>query len=79
MARANQSSSRIETGVANLALAQFLLLEATVESLATLGERLSMKSETEGDGEGDLLEPFRVRYSWYRHVLREQQRPPKHH
>lgn len=62
--------------IARLAVAQFLLLEATVESLSVLGERLSSatrdaQSLTTREA---MVEPFRTRYVLLRAMLRQPSR-----
>lgn len=55
--------------MAQFAVAQFLLFDATVESLSMLGERLVNGHKA---GQDELAEPFRARYKLMRRVLREK-------
>lgn len=60
--------------IAQLAVAQYLLFEATVESLAALGDSVARRREHKAaiplDGHR-LTEPFRVRYALFRRMLDE--------
>jgi hypothetical protein len=62
--------------VAQLALAQFLLFDATVESLSMLGERLTGSGAPAAgrDAQRELLEPYRVRYALLRRMWSEPTR-----
>lgn len=62
--------------VARLAVAQFLLLEATVESLSVLGERLagSTREPLTLTTRDAMIEPFRARYALLRDMLRQPTR-----
>ena len=64
--------------VARLAVAQILLLEATIESLSVLGERLagSPRDDDTPTARDAMLEPFRARYLLLRELMRE---PPTRH
>ena len=58
--------------IAHFAIAQFLLFEATVESLAALTEtvsRLRRREPGEAFDPEQLTEPFRVRYILVRRML----------
>jgi hypothetical protein len=63
--------------IARLAVAQFLLLEAAVESLSVLGERLAGASPDAGgvSTREAMLGPFRARYALLRQVIG---RPTRH-
>ena len=64
--------------VARLAVAQFMLFDAALESLSTLGENLARRRARPAgreDGEAgeefsasELTEPFRVRYEYFRRM-----------
>jgi hypothetical protein len=62
--------------LARFALAQYLLFDAVVESLSTLGENVAQRrARAAGAGDEDeefsaseLTEPFRARYEYFRRV-----------
>lgn len=61
--------------LARFALAQYLLFDAVVESLSTLGENVAKRRGRAGDEHEDeefsaseLTEPFRARYEYFRRV-----------
>ena len=61
-----------ETQIARFAIAQFLLFEATVESLAALAESVAqLRGRRPGKAidTAPLTEPFRVRYILFRRML----------
>jgi hypothetical protein len=68
--------------LAHLAVAQFLLFEATLESLSVFGERLTrIKPDASAGPSGpepsvsmELSEPFRVRYACFRRMLAQEAR-----
>jgi len=67
--------------LAEVAIAQFLLFEATVESLSVLGEHLARGRSTDAASGTNTLqrsareiaEPFRVRYSYYKRLRETRQ------
>jgi len=69
--------------LSDVAIAQFLLFEATVESLSVLGENLArargrandvaMGSKPLKRSARELAEPFRVRYSYYKRLRESRQ------
>ncbi|MBP8924970.1 MAG: hypothetical protein KBG75_03885 [Pseudomonadales bacterium] len=62
-----------ETQIAHFAIAQFLLFEATVESLAALTETVSrLRQPGEPVDSTQLTEPFRVRYALFRRMLDQE-------
>jgi hypothetical protein len=75
MPHRKQFSESVQDRVAQLAVAQFLLFEAAVESLSMLGEHLYGLQPVPVDRNA-LAEPFRARYGLMRDMLRE---PPPHH
>ena len=59
--------------LARFALAQYLLFDAVVESLSTLGENVAQRRARAGDEEeefsaSELTAPFRARYEYFRRV-----------
>lgn len=69
--------------LSDVAIAQFLLFEATVESLSVLGENLAragvranefpIRGKTLQRSARKLAEPFRVRYSYYKRLRESRQ------
>jgi hypothetical protein len=63
-----------DTRIARFAIAQFLLFEATVESLAALGPAMSRLRHHQPADTGQLTEPFRARYRVFRRMLEEDRK-----
>jgi hypothetical protein len=67
--------------LAEVAIAQFLLFEATVESLSALGEHLARARPTDPAlgkstlqrSAREITEAFRVRYSYYKRLREARQ------
>ena len=76
MNRSNHKPATAGDQVARIAVAQFLLLEATVESLSILGERLSgtAREPRSATTREAMIEPFRARYALLRDMMREPTR-----
>jgi hypothetical protein len=73
MQNGKPDSPTAQDRVAQLAVAQFLLFEATVESLSVLGERLARRGKaSDAPSSEELIAPFRARYKLMRRVLREK-------
>ena len=78
MSRTNRDSPTAGERVAQLAVAQYLLFDATVESLSILTERLVDPRTARELGETRpraLVEPFQSRFALLRRMLDEQTAP----
>ena len=78
MTRTNRDSPTAGERVAQLAVAQYLLFDATVESLSILTERFVAPRTARELGETKtraLVEPFQSRFALLRRMLDEQAAP----
>ena len=82
MSRSNRDSPTVGERVAQLAVAQYLLFDATVESLSILTERFVHPRTARELGETQpraLVEPFQSRFALLRRMINEPEQPAQKH